>query len=433
MRGAARGVVVLIALACLVTSGFGWALYREVATGLTTSSALDGLRAPAAAAQVTAPAIVAGLTGTAAAPTTAVAPSLPGDINILLIGLDSRRDMNGNPLPESVIDNELHAGGGGGLGGYNTNTLILVHVPADGARATAISIPRDDYVSVPGYGMRKIKEAYGLAKADADAKLAKQGVPEPEREREARDAGRRLTLETVEDLLRVPIDHFAEVNLIGFYDVVSAIGPIQVCLNHPVKDHYSGADFPAGLQTLDATQALEFVRQRHGLPNGDLDRTHRQQAFIDAVIYKLRTGGIFTDLGRLQGLIGAAEKDVVIDDTLDPLTLATEASNLTSGNITFYTLPIQGFATRNGQDVNLVDPARLQTEVHALFYPPARASAGTSAPTASSTAATASTTSSATDLTTLLTEAAATGSPVAPTVGAQGAPIHDQSGIPCVN
>ncbi len=92
----------------------------------------------------------------------------------------------------------------------------------------------------------------------------------------------------MQNLLKVPIDHFAEVNLMGFYDVVSAIGPVQVCLNNPVQDDFSGANFPAGVQTLDASQALSFVRQRHGLDNGDLDRTHRQQAFISAVIANLK-------------------------------------------------------------------------------------------------------------------------------------------------
>lgn len=93
------------------------------------------------------------------------------------------------------------------------------------------------------------------------------------REQQAREVGRRSTLTTVQNLLKVPIDHFAEVNLMGFYDVVSAIGPVQVCLNNPVQDDFSGANFPAGVQTLDASQALSFVRQRHGLDNGDLDRS----------------------------------------------------------------------------------------------------------------------------------------------------------------
>ncbi|MBN9620086.1 MAG: LCP family protein [Actinobacteria bacterium] len=341
IRIAVRAVSALVSLTLLVGAGWIWTTYRGLDKGLIRSSALNvlGPHAP---------------------------KSAHGDMNLLLIGLDSRRNMDGTPLTPAELG-PLHAGDGSDLGGYNTNTLLLIHIPGDGSRATAISIPRDDYVAVPGYGMQKIKEAYGLAKADADNKLYAEGVKEPAREEEARDAGRRSTLLTIENLLHVPIDHFAEVNLIGFYDLVQALGPVTVCLNHAVNDSYSGADFPAGVQQLDASQALAFVRQRHGLPNGDLDRTHRQQAFIAAVSHKLRSEGLFGDIGKLQSLIDVAKKDVVIDSGLNPIQLATEATNLTSGNIDFYTLPIVGYATEGGQDVNLVDPAKLQAEVATLF------------------------------------------------------------------
>lgn len=318
-----------------------WSTYRDLQTGLHRSSALDVLGSHAAKSQ-------------------------HGDMNLLLIGLDSRRNMDGSALTPAELG-PLHAGSSSDIGGYNTNTLLLIHIPGDGSRATAISIPRDDYVAVPGYGMQKIKEAYGLAKAAADSRLYAQGVKEPDREQLARDAGRRSTLATIENLLHVPIDHFAEVNLIGFYDIVQALGPVRVCLNHAVKDSYSGADFPPGVQSLNASQALAFVRQRHGLPNGDLDRTHRQQAFVAAVSHKLRTEGILSSITKLQALINVTKKDVVIDNRLDPLQFVSDASNLTSGKVDFYTLPVVKYATVNGQDVNIVDPARLRAEVAALF------------------------------------------------------------------
>ncbi|TAM81253.1 MAG: LytR family transcriptional regulator [Jatrophihabitans sp.] len=341
VRVAVRATAAAVSLALLMGSAWVWDTYRGLDSGLRRSSALDVLGSNAAR-------------------------SSHGDMNLLLIGLDSRRNMDGTPLTAAQLA-PLNAGDGSDLGGYNTNTLLLIHIPGDGSRATAVSIPRDDYVQVPGYGMQKIKEAYGLAKADADSRLVKQGVQEPQREQESRDAGRRSTIATIENLLKVPIDHFAEVNLIGFYDIVQALGPVTVCLNHAVKDSYSGADFPAGVQTLDASQALAFVRQRHGLPNGDLDRTHRQQAFVAAVSHKLRTEGLLTDLGKLQALIGVTKKDVVIDNKLDPLTFAETATSLTSGNVDFYTLPIVRYATENGQSVNIVDPAALRAEVKALF------------------------------------------------------------------
>jgi len=291
-----------------------------------------------------------------------------GDTNILLLGLDSRRDNDGNPIPKE-ISKLLHVGPAS-IGGYNTNTMILIHLPAGGKKAVAISIPRDDYVNVPGYGMKKIKEAYGYAKYAEDSKLYKEGIQQPAREHLARDAGRAAAIATVSQFLDVPIDHFAEVNLIGFYDLANALGGIQVCLNKAVNDSkYSGAIFPAGLQTITGADALKFVRQRHGLPNGDLDRTHRQQAFIAGVITKFRTQGIFSDIGKITGLLNVAKKDVVIDSGFDVLGFLPQAKALTGGNIKFHTLPIEGYVMRNGQSVNLVDEIKIRKYVQDLFNP----------------------------------------------------------------
>ena len=119
---------------------------------------------------------------------------------------------------------------------------------------------------------------------------------------------------------------------------------MQVCLNHPVYDSYSGADFRRGLSAPRCAQALSFVRQRDGLPNGDLDRTHRQQAFIDSVIHQLRTGGVLSDLGRLQALLAVAKRYVITDAGWNLLDFAIQARGLTSGNLIFRTLPIKGYA-----------------------------------------------------------------------------------------
>jgi LCP family protein required for cell wall assembly len=296
------------------------------------------------------------------------AQSKNGDTNILLIGLDSRKDNDGNAIsPE--LTKLLHVGPAS-IGGYNTNTLILIHIPANGKKAVAISIPRDNYVNVPGYGMKKIKEAYGYAKYAEDSRLYKEGIKQPAREHLSRDAGRASTIATVSQFLDVPIDHFAEVNLLGFYDLANALGGIQVCLNKAVNDSkYSGAVFPAGLQTISGADALKFVRQRHGLPNGDLDRTHRQQAFIAGVITKFRTQGIFGDIGKLSSLLNVAKKDVVIDSGFDVIGFLPQAKALTGGNIKFHTLPIEGYVMRNSQSVNLVDEIKIRKVVQDLFNP----------------------------------------------------------------
>lgn len=311
--------------------------------------------------------------------------SLHGDTNILLLGLDSRRANDGSDLPRQLLD-LLHVGSSSQVGGYNTNTMILIHIPAGGGRAVAISIPRDDYVEVPGLGMKKIKEAYGLVKYTNETQLVKQGIPNPQREFLSREAGREATIATIHNFLGVPIDHFAEVNLVGFYDLATALGGIQVCLKNPVNDsQYSGALFPAGVQTISGADALKFVRQRHGLPQGDLDRTHRQQAFITGVITKLRSQGIFGDLGKISALLNVAKKDVVIDSGWDVLGFLPDAKSLTGGHITFYTLPIEGFASRNGQSVNLVDPVKVKAYVQALFSPPIKTPSASPSPTVSAT------------------------------------------------
>jgi LCP family protein required for cell wall assembly len=339
MRKWARNIAVALSIAIVVTSGALNFFSKAASNAIPKSKALQG--AP---------------------------QSKNGDTNILLIGLDSRRDNEGNPIPKELT--KLLRVGPASIGGYNTNTLILIHIPANGKKAVAVSIPRDNYVNVPGYGMKKIKEAYSYAKYAEDSRLYKEGIQQPTRERLSRDAGRVATIATVSQFLDVPIDHFAEVNMIGFYDLATALGGIQVCLNKAVNDtKYSGAVFPAGLQTISGADALRFVRQRHGLPNGDLDRTHRQQAFIAGVITKFRTQGIFGDIGKISALLDVAKKDVVIDSGFDVLGFLPQAKALTSGNIKFHTLPIEGYVMRNNQSVNLVDEVKIRKVVEDLFNP----------------------------------------------------------------
>jgi LCP family protein required for cell wall assembly len=296
-------------------------------------------------------------------------PRSSGDnMNILLIGLDSRKDQDGNDLPSSML-RQLHAGDSDD-GGYNTNTLILVHVGADN-KVTAFSIPRDDWVpfnGVPGYNHIKIKEAYGLTKQYVAQKLANQGASsQRELETRGREAGRAATLRAVRSLTGVPIDYFAEVNLAGFYDLAQTLGGVDVCLNHAVYDSYSGADFPAGPQRLDASQALAFVRQRHGLDNGDLDRTHRQQAFISSVMRELQDSGTFTNFDKLKGLMAVARKDVVLSTGWDEDLFRRMGELAGGGNVEFRTLPVVRYDNIGGQDVNIIDQAAIKAEVAAAI------------------------------------------------------------------
>ncbi|WP_082393052.1 LCP family protein [Nocardia arizonensis] len=311
--------------------------------------------------------------------------SLDGDMNILLIGLDTRKDQDGSDLPAQILD-QLHAGDGD-EGGYNANTLILVHIPANMDKITAVSIPRDDYVAVtgiPGYTHAKIKETYGLKKAAVqDQLMAKGETDRAALEHAGREAGRASVIQAVRSLTGVPIDRFAEITLGGFYDVAKALGGVEVCLRNPVRDtEFSGADFPAGRQRLDPAQSLAFVRQRHGLTNGDLDRTHRQQAFLTAVASELRQAGTLTDVGKLSALMDVAHRNVVLSDGWNVTDFLRTVGSVESPEVEFRTLPVVRYDVINGQDVNIIDPAAVRREVRAAFGVSATSTTPTPTPTA---------------------------------------------------
>jgi LCP family protein required for cell wall assembly len=318
-----------------------------------------------------------------------------GAQNILLMGLESRRDWDGNVLPASVLK-ALHAGSvqgvENGVGGNDTNTLILIHIPAGGKKAIGFSIPRDDWVNFSGVvgsqQQGKIDQAYGVSMFYQQQKLKQQqpGIAQNQLAFGGNEAGRKAAVDTVEQLTGVHIDHFAEVNLDGFYELARVLGGVEVCLNHAVSDKNSGADFRAGYQHLTASQALAFVRQRDGLTNGDLDRTHRQQAFLDSVMAQLRTQGVLGDVTKLQALLSVAKQYAITDSSWNLLDFSSQMSSLTGGNLVFHTLPIEGYATIDGQSANQVNPAAIKTIVQSTFYPKP-ASASSSKPPAPGTAA----------------------------------------------
>ena len=322
---------------------------------------------------------------------------LSKDTNILVMGLDSRVDEQGKPLSAAVYS-ALDAGNQS-TGGYNANVLMLVHIPANGSKATAISIPRDDYVQLAGLPGQpidaKIKEAYGYGLAAEQTALLAAGKPNDQATyQQAREAGRRAEIATVSAFLgSVHIDHFVEVTMAGFYEVAQAVAPITVCVNQATQDTYSGADFVKGVQQINAKQAMAFVRQRRDTGNPDysftdLDRERRQQAFIVSVIHQLKQAGTFTDIPKMQAVLKAVSSNIVVDSGLNLLEMAQQAGSITSGNISFTTLPITGFGTSPaGESINTVDVAQVQSTVKQLLAPPAPARKPTAKSTASGTSA----------------------------------------------
>jgi LCP family protein required for cell wall assembly len=324
-------------------------------------------------------------------------PSI-GAQNILVMGLESRTDWNGNILPNTVL-NVLHAGSANGVeyegvGGNDTNTLILIHIFAGGTKAVGFSIPRDDWVNfadtIGSQQTGKIDQAYGVSMFYREGQLRQQD-PHMTKDQIAfagNEAGRAAAVATVEQLTGVHIDHFAEVNLDGFYELAKVFGGVNVCLLHATQDTNSGANFHAGYQHLDAEQALAFVRQRDNLPNGDLDRTHRQQAFIDSVMHQLHSDGVLSDLTKVNALLSVAKQYVITDSGWNLLDFIAEMRGLSSDDLVFHTLPITGYETIDGQDANAVNPAYIKQIVHNTFFPaPAVTTPHTSSPASTQPAA----------------------------------------------
>jgi LCP family protein required for cell wall assembly len=306
-------------------------------------------------------------------------PSI-GAQNILLMGLESRTDWQGNILPNDVLK-ALHACNAqeiaDGCGGNDTNTLILIHVFANGGKTVGFSIPRDDWVTFPtaydGQTQGKIDQAYGLAMAAEESQLRQQNpnMSQDQVAFEGNEAGRAAEVATVEQLTGVHIDHFAELNLDGFYELAKAVGGVEVCLLHPVPyDPYSGFSAAhAGYQHLNAKQALAFVRQRHGLTNGDFDRTKRQQAVIDSVTKQLRSAGVLDDLTKLNDLLSVAKQYLITDAGWNLLEFISQMRGLSLGSVTFRTLPEVAPITIDNQDANEINPAQIQQLVQETFYP----------------------------------------------------------------
>ncbi|MGV0350360.1 LCP family protein [Corynebacterium guaraldiae] len=296
--------------------------------------------------------------------------SLDGAVDILLVGKDSRTDAKGNPLSEQELA-DLHAGVDEGE--ENTDTIMVIRIPNDGSRATAVSIPRDTYVHDEDFGNTKINAVFAqhkvakmeeLQQDNAEAEAAGKKAPHTDKEieKESTEAGRSGLISMVHQLTDVSVDHYAEVGLLGFVLLTDAVGGVDVCLNDAVDDPMSGAKFPAGRQTLQGSEGLSFVRQRYDLPRGDLDRIVRQQAYMASLTSKVLDSGTLTSPGKLNKIADAVERSVVIDDGWDIMGFVTQLAGLAGGNVTFTTIPVTSITGVGdyGESVVTIDTA----EVH---------------------------------------------------------------------
>ena len=292
-----------------------------------------------------------------------------GAIDILLVGIDSRTDAHGNPLSADELAT-LRAGDDVST---NTDTIILVRIPNNGQSATAISIPRDSYVEAPGdLGKTKINGVFGQVKLEKMKELVEQQGEDPVvAEPKATEAAREALIQTVAKLTGVTVDHYAEIGLLGFALITDALGGVDVCLKDPVYEPLSGADFPAGPQRLDGPQALSFVRQRHDLPRGDLDRVTRQQAVMAALAHQVISGKTLSSPATLNRLQDAVQRSVVLSEGWDIMDFVTQMQKLAGGNVAFATVPVlqeDGWSDDGMQSVVRVDPTQVQDFVSGLLH-----------------------------------------------------------------
>lgn len=267
-------------------------------------------------------------------PTPTPTPDPPPEaLNILLIGSDSRT-------------NERAVAASGAASDQRGDALVLIHIPADRQNIYGISIMRDLWVTIPGYGAAKVNAGLELG-----------GVP--------------LMTRTVESLLGQPINHTVMLDFQGFAAMTDALGGVDVDIKQPFQGTVDDfVYFPPGVNRLNGVQALAFVRERHAFSDGDYQRVRNQQTFLKAVMAKMAAEGGLTDRNTVKQLVSTVLPHVTVSPGLTVEALEQLAFSLRStppGNAMFFTLPTAGTGfSRDGQSIILEDRAATAAVASAL-------------------------------------------------------------------
>lgn len=241
-------------------------------------------------------------------------PDYPGRIadtpgtNWLIVGSDSRTGLT--PEEEQALNT------GGDIGAGHSDTIMILHIAKSGP-ATLVSLPRDSYVNIPGHGLDKINAAFAIG-----------GAP--------------LLAQTVEEATGLRMDHYAEIGFDGFSKIVDGIGGIDLCLPAPVDDPDHNIFLPGGCNEYDGAKALDFVRERYGLQNSDIDRMNNQRQFLSALVAQSTSPSTYLNPFRLWGLASNAAKSLTIDNGDHIWNLAGLAWAM-RGDLVTTTVPIGGF------------------------------------------------------------------------------------------
>ncbi|MGW4803716.1 LCP family protein [Kitasatospora sp. NPDC004272] len=243
----------------------------------------------------------------------------------LLVGLDARSDE-----PTTGKDAGAPAWR---AGAQRSDTMMLMHISADRKSVSLVSLPRDTWVPVPGHGKAKINAAYSWG-------------------------GPALMIQTVQDLTKIKIDHVAVIDWNGFRALTDAVGGVDITIPRTIEAKGDAREWLAGTHHMDGAEALLYVRERHGLPNGDLDRTKRQQNFLRSLMIKTMSSGTLSSPSKLTGLLGTIGDVASVDDRLsngDLYDLAWSLRDVRPDGVHFMNAPFGGFDTVDGQDVVLLD------------------------------------------------------------------------------
>ena len=226
--------------------------------------------------------------------------------SFLVVGSDSRAGLSETDRAELTLGN---------FTGQQSDTIIYVAISEDRSTVTLVSIPRDLLVFDGDGQPRKLTDLFA-------------GGPDP-------------LVRALRSNLGLPVNHFAMVSLGGFIDIVRTLGSVEVCLERPLFDAKSGADFEAGCHEMGPRDALAFVRSRSG-PRADFERIDRQQQFIRSVLARLLDGRLLTDPARTYQLVDDVASNLVTDDQLgvsQMRSLSTEMLGVVRDGLPMMTLP----------------------------------------------------------------------------------------------
>ena len=242
-----------------------------------------------------------------------------GPLNILVMGSDSR-DCQGCDI-DGLTE-----------GGQRSDTTILVHLSADRKHAYGISIPRDSMVNRPACKEKDgsiSSAAYGMWNEAFSV------------------GGPACTIEQVEQLTGIRVDHFVVVDFEGFKSMVDAIGGVKVCIPQTWDDRAHGIYLPAGTRKISGNQALQYVRIRHipGTDGSDIGRIKRQQAFVGSMVSQVLSSDTLSNPIKVVKFLNAATKSLTVDPGLKNLGklagLAQQFQGIGLNNIKFLTIPWQ--------------------------------------------------------------------------------------------